>query len=68
MDEVPIRQKITYRWVQVFMPEHDLVIRSQTGKLSLSPEKQEKIENFTAIHICNLNGAFESNQIDEDME
>lgn len=66
-DGVPIRNKITYRWIQIFMQKHDLVIRQQTGKLSVSPEKKAQIEKSIAMHLGIMKRAFDSGDLDEDM-
>lgn len=62
-----IRSKITYRWVQMFMQTKGLVIRAQTGKLSVSPEKQLYIEKSIAYHMGILKRGFESGELDEDL-
>lgn len=54
LSNMPIVNKITSRWIQVFMDSHNLYIRRQTGKLSVSPEKQLHIEKSIAFHLGNL--------------
>jgi len=64
---VPIRDKITYRWIQLFMQKHNLVIRAQTGKLSVSPKKQAQIEQAIAAHLGTMKREYESGSLNEDL-
>lgn len=64
---VRIVDKVTYRWVQVFMQKHNIVIRAQTGKLSVSPEKQAQIEKAIAAHLGTMKWAFETGALKEDL-
>jgi len=64
---VPIRDKITYRWIQLFMQKHNLFIRAQTGKLSVSPEKQAQIEQAIAAHLGTMKREYESGSLNEDL-
>ncbi|KAF0767390.1 hypothetical protein AaE_002854, partial [Aphanomyces astaci] len=66
-DNKPIVDKIKTRWIQQFMDVHDIVPRSQTGKLSLSPAKKEHIEKTVAYHLGELQRGFASGDLDEDL-
>ncbi|ORY50527.1 hypothetical protein BCR33DRAFT_846982 [Rhizoclosmatium globosum] len=57
--------KLTYRWN--FMERNNIVTRRQTGKLSVSPEKQEAIERSVAYHMGQLKRDFENGTLDEDL-
>ncbi|ORY38863.1 hypothetical protein BCR33DRAFT_768996 [Rhizoclosmatium globosum] len=52
--------KLTYLWIQNFMERNNIVTRRQTGKLSVSPEKQEAIEQSVAYHMGQLKRDFEN--------
>ena len=62
-----IGEKITCKWIQNFMEANNVVMRTQTGKLSVSPEKQEFIDKTIAYHLGDLKRKFEKNELDEDM-
>ncbi len=53
-DSQVVEDKITIRWIQTFMINHDLVVRSQSGQLAVSPEKQLKIEKEVVFHLGEL--------------
>jgi len=58
--------KITARWVQQFMECNGIVLRAQTGKRQISPEKQMQIEKEVAFHLGVLKRGFESGDLNED--
>lgn len=60
VDGVKIAAKVTTRWIQEFMESHNLVIRRQTGKLAVSPQKQIYIEKSIAYDMGQLKRCFES--------
>ena len=57
---------IKIRWAQRFMQKNSIVSRCQSGKLMVSPEKREQIENEVAFHLGTLKRGFELGTIDED--
>lgn len=59
-------EHLTIRWIQSFMAANRIVLRSQCGKLSVSPEKQLHIEKSVAFHLGKIKRAFENGDIDED--
>lgn len=65
----PIDSRITTRWVQHFMMSNRIVLRSQTGKLLVSPAKQLFIDKYVAFHLGELQRAFTSGDLkEEDVE
>ncbi|ETV71324.1 hypothetical protein H257_13451 [Aphanomyces astaci] len=64
MDQKPIMEKITPRWIQLFMERYNIMYRSQTGKLLVSPQKLDHIERSVAYHFGVLHRGFESGQYD----
>lgn len=66
IDGVPITSKISPRWIQNFMHCHNLVVRRQTGKLAVSPEKQLFIERSIAFHLGTMKRCFASGELNED--
>lgn len=58
MDSVSVGRKITYRWIQCFMQVNNLVIRAQTGKHTISSEKQNLVERSVAYHLGTLKRTF----------
>lgn len=64
---VDIVSKITTRWIQEFLESHGLVIRRQTVKLVVSPEKQLYIKKSIAFHLGQLKRGFERGELDEDL-
>ncbi len=46
-----LEDKIHNRWIQTFMMNHDLVIRSQWGQLAVSPEKQLEIKKRSGVSL-----------------
>ena len=67
LDQQLIHDKISTRWVQTFMTKHNVVVRSQTGKLSCSPEKELHVRKTIAFHLGELNRGFASGDLDENL-
>ena len=65
-DGKKIIEKITTKWIQGFTVRHNIVIRAQTGKLSLSPEKQCFIEKTVAHHLGVVKRGFDTGELNED--
>lgn len=63
----PLAQFVTTRWIQNFMYANRIVMRAQTGKLSVSKKKKEYIEKCTAFHLGELKRAFECGDLNEDL-
>ncbi|KAL0251054.1 hypothetical protein GEMRC1_000268 [Eukaryota sp. GEM-RC1] len=61
----PIVEKITTSWIQAFTVYFNLVIRKQTGKLSISPSKTAEIEREVAFHLGKLKRLFDSGDLNE---
>jgi hypothetical protein len=53
--------------MQQFMDVHNIVLLSQRGNLSCSPEKERKIEMNTAYHLGILQRGFQSRVFDENL-
>lgn len=51
----------------LFMNANELVMRKQTGKVSVSPEKQLQIEQAVTSNLGGLKRGFDSGEIYEDM-
>ena len=66
-DNKLIHDKITTRWVQCFMSNFNVVVRSQTGKLMCSPEKELHIQKTIAFHMGELHRGFASGELDENL-
>lgn len=49
--EKHITDLITARWIQVFMSRYDIVLRTQCGKLQISPKSQEQIERRVSFFL-----------------
>ena len=49
------------------MEVHNIVLLSQRGTLSCSPEKEQKIEMHTAHHLGVLQRGFQSSKFDENL-
>ena len=52
-------------WIRRFMDVKNIVSQKQTGKLSVSPEKQKFIDKSIAVHIGELKRGFETGKYDE---
>lgn len=50
----PLTAHIKARWLQSFMDDMNIVVRTQTGKLSLSPKKKEVIYREFSFHLGNI--------------
>jgi hypothetical protein len=53
--------------MQQFMDVHNIVLLSQRGNLSCSPEKERQIEMNTAYHLGILQRGFQSRVFDENL-
>jgi hypothetical protein len=62
--QVPAKDLITCRWIQTFQERFYIVKRKQSGKKSLSPQKQIFIEKEVAFHMGVLQRGFESGEFD----
>lgn len=60
-----IQDLITYRWIQHFLSANRIVLRSQTGKLLVSPAQELLIEKSVAFHLGELKRGFESGLLNE---
>ena len=49
------------------MEVHNIVLLSQRGRLSCSPEKEQEIEMHTAHHLGVLQRGFQSGEFDENL-
>lgn len=65
-DNKKIVDKVDFRWVQIFMERHNIVIRKGCGKRLPSPAKIEYIERTVAFHLGELQRGFQSGELDED--
>ena len=50
-DNVLLIEKLTKTWLQQFMFVHNIVLLSQSGRLTCSPEKKREIEMHTSFHL-----------------
>lgn len=66
INDKPILEHISIRWIQNFMSSNNIVLRAQSGKLSVSPKKQLQIDRTIAFHLGFLKRAFESGELNED--
>jgi hypothetical protein len=60
-------EKITLSWIQSFCDANGIVVRSKTGKLSVSPEKREFIDRSCVYHLGIVKRAFENGDLKEEM-
>ena len=56
--------KINLRWIHSFMELSRIVSRSHSGKLQLSPSKQQELEMEVARHLGRLKHGFYSRDLD----
>lgn len=63
----PLTEIITSRWVQSIQQAHNIMSRSKTDKLLVSPLKQEKIHREVAFHLGQLHCQFSAVQLNEEM-
>ena len=66
-DNVSLTQKLTHRWKQQFTHVYNIVLLSQRGYLSCSPEKELQIERSTVYHLGVLKRGFETGLFDENL-
>ena len=59
-DNVLLISKITHSWMNQFMDSHNIVLLSQRGRLTCSPEKELQIEMETSYHLGILQRGFAS--------
>jgi hypothetical protein len=57
-DDVLLIEKLTKSWLQQFMFVHNIVLLSQSGHLTCSPEKKYEIEMHIAFHLGVLHRGF----------
>ena len=62
-----LTEKICHSWIQQFIEVHNIVLLSQRGRLSCSPEKEQEIEMHTAHHLGVLQRGFQSGEFDENL-
>ncbi len=60
-----LEDKITIRWIQTFMMNHDLVLYLSRDNWLFLQEKQLKIEKEVQFHLGELKRGFESGQLNE---
>lgn len=63
----PLENCITPRWIQLFQEHHNIVIRSQTGKLMTSPINQLLMEKHVAYHLGQVAREFQAGTLNEDL-
>lgn len=61
-----ISSRISTRWVQNFMKTQQIVLRSQYGRLMVSPAKKMWIEKSVAYHLGMMKRMFDSGEVCED--
>ena len=66
-DNVLLISKIMHNWMNQFMDSHNIVLLSQRGRLTCSPEKELQIEMETAYHLGILQRGFASEEFDENL-
>ena len=66
-DNVLLLEKLTHYWIQQFMHTQNIVLLSQTGRLTCSPEKEQEIEMQVAYHLGVLNRGFQDGTFDENL-
>lgn len=62
----PLMEKVTARWIKHFMSRNKIVLRCQTGKLLVSPQKLLFIEKTVAFHLGVLYRGFTNGTFCED--
>ena len=55
-DDALLTSKFTPTWIQQFMYVHTIVLLSQRGQLTCSPEKELQIEQATVYHLVCCRG------------
>lgn len=66
-DDRLLNEKLTYSWIQQFKDVNNIVLLSQRGRLTCSPEKENQIEMNTAYHLGVLQRGFQSGVFDENL-
>ena len=66
-DNIIILEKFTSSWVYQFMVVHNVVLLSQRGHLTYSPEKETQIEMHTAYYLGVLQCGFQNGIFDENL-
>ena len=66
-DNILFIEKLTNSWLQQFMFVHNIVLLSQSGCLTCSPQKECKIEMHTAFHLGVLHRDFSKGTFDENL-
>jgi hypothetical protein len=62
-----IIDRINIRWIQHFQTVNNIVDRAQTGKLMLSPTRQQHIDKQIAFHLGQLAREFRAGTLDENL-
>ena len=66
-DDALLTSKFTPTWIQQFMHVHSIVLLSQRGRLTYSPEKELRIERATVYHLGLLQRGVEIGVFDENL-
>jgi hypothetical protein len=66
-DDKLLTQKIIHCWMQQFMMVHNIVLLSQRGNLSCSPQKERQIEMNMAYYLDILQRGFQSGIFNENL-
>ena len=66
-DNVLRIEMLTNSWLQQFMFVHKIVLLSQSGRLTCSPQKEREIEMHTAFHLGILYKDFSNGIFDENL-
>ena len=66
-DDTLLTSKFTPTWIQQFMHVYSIVLLSQHGRLTCSPEKELQIERATMYHLGVLKRDFGSGIFDENL-
>lgn len=67
VDNKPIKQKITCRWIQSFLERMQIVLRVPSGKPLLSDKKTEFVHRSVAYHLGVVCTRFREKSLDPDM-
>ena len=66
-DDKLILEKFTSSWIHLFMVVHNVVLLSQRGHLTCSPEKETQIEMHTTYHLGILYRGFQNGSFNENL-
>ena len=66
-DNKLLHEKLTYTWMHQFMDAHNIVLLSQTGRLTCSTEKETEIERQTAYHLGVMQRGFHTGLFHKDL-